>query len=346
MSFDFRLPPELIAQKPPDLRGDSRLMVVDRASKEIYLADFSDLETYLPPNSVLVLNEAKVTPARLLGHRQSGGRAEVLLLSPPAPGSEPGVYVLKALVKPGHTIKPGRVLIFTKDLSVLKAEVLAVEPDGQRLLRFNFTEPPEEVLDALGHMPLPPYIKRPDGPSDKERYQTVFAKRAGAVAAPTAGLHFSAEHLRKIEAAGHTLARVFLRVGAGTFAPLTERELISGRLHPEEYEICPKARESIFAAQKKGRRVVAVGTTAARTLEWGARSGELKAEAGQTDLFIRPGYRFKIVDSLLTNFHLPGTSLLLLVTALAGEELIHKAYNKAINERFKFYSYGDAMLIL
>jgi S-adenosylmethionine:tRNA ribosyltransferase-isomerase len=344
--MDFYLPPELIAQEPSKERGDSRLMVVYRSTGQIIITKFDNLGQYLPPKTVLVLNEAKVTPARLLGTRRNGGRAEALILSLPSPGSGPGVYDLEALVKPGKHIQPGQVLTFGDEGMELEAQVLSVAPNGQRLLRFEFPKPPLEVLDALGHVPLPPYIKRPDRPSDRDRYQTVYAQKPGAVAAPTAGLHFTEEHLEKLEQNGTRIVRVFLKVGAGTFAPLTEKELNSGTLQTEEYEISPQSVDIIFKARENGQNITAVGTTSARTLEWAAKDGHLKAGSGKTNLFIRPGYQFKVVDSLITNFHLPGTSLLLLVAAMAGEELIKKVYAKAVEIRFRFYSYGDSMIII
>jgi S-adenosylmethionine:tRNA ribosyltransferase-isomerase len=344
--IDFYLPQELIAQEPPKERGDSRLMVVYRSTGRIVITKFADLGQYLPPKTVLVLNEAKVTPARLLGTRENGGRAEALILSLPSPGSGPGVYDLKALVKPGKRLLPGQIVIFKNQEMELKAQILSVTPNSQRLIRFDFPKPPLEVLDSLGHVPLPPYIKRPDQTSDRDRYQTVYAQKPGAVAAPTAGLHFTAEHLKKLEEGGTRIVRIFLKVGAGTFAPLTEKEYSSGTIQTEEYEITQQSIEIILKARENGQNITAVGTTSARTLEWVSKDGQLRAGSGQTNLFIRPGYQFQIVDTLITNFHLPGTSLLLLVMALAGEELIKKAYNKAIESKFRFYSYGDAMLIL
>jgi S-adenosylmethionine:tRNA ribosyltransferase-isomerase len=344
--IDFHLPPELIAQEPPTERGDSRLLVLYRSTGRIVMAKFAELAKFLPLNSVLVLNEAKVTPARLLGTRPKGGKAEALILSLPKPGARPGVYELEALVKPGKHIQIGQTLTFKNNNFALEGLVLSVAPNGRRLIRFDFPQPPLEVLESLGRVPLPPYIKRPDRLDDRERYQTVYAQKPGAVAAPTAGLHFTQEHLADLEKAGFQIVKLFLKVGAGTFAPLTEKELESGTLQAEEYEISPKSVEAIAKAKTNGQIIAAVGTTSARTLEWAAINSLLTAGSGQTNLFIRPGHEFKIVDALITNFHLPGTSLLLLVSALAGEELIKKAYAQAIEARFRFYSYGDAMLIL
>ncbi|MDR0547938.1 MAG: tRNA preQ1(34) S-adenosylmethionine ribosyltransferase-isomerase QueA [Deltaproteobacteria bacterium] len=345
--MDFYLPPELIAQEPPQERGDSRLLVFYRSTGRIVLTKFAELGQYLPPDSVLVLNEAKVTPARLLGSRRNGGQAEALILSLPTPGAGAGVYDLEALVKPGKHIQPGQILTFSNEEFNLTGEVIAVRPNGQRLIRFNFPKPPLEALESLGHVPLPPYIKRPDRASDRERYQTVYAQKPGAVAAPTAGLHFTKELLADLEKKGARLVKIFLKVGAGTFAPLTDENIKSGTLQAEEYEISQETIEVIAAAKAKGENVAAVGSTSVKTLEWAALGeGGLKAGSGQTSLFIRPGFQFKVVDSLITNFHLPGTSLLLLVAALTGEELLKKAYARAIEEEFRFYSYGDAMLIL
>jgi S-adenosylmethionine:tRNA ribosyltransferase-isomerase len=321
-------------------------MVVHRSTGQIALAQFAELGQHLPKGSLLVLNEAKVTPARLLGTRKGGGKAEALILAPPRPGSGAGPYALKALAKPGRRLGPGQKLTFANDEFVLEAEVLAVDPDGERLIQFDFPGPPLEVLESLGHVPLPPYIKRPDRPADRDRYQTVYACKPGAVAAPTAGLHFTKAHLAKLEGQGFRLVRVFLKVGAGTFAPLTDRNLKSGTLQEEDYEASPAAIAAIAQAKANGQSVTAVGTTSARALEWIFMGGRPTAGTGRTNLFIRPGHQFKVLDSLITNFHLPGTSLLLLVAALAGPELIKKAYALAIEARFKFYSYGDAMLIL
>jgi S-adenosylmethionine:tRNA ribosyltransferase-isomerase len=347
MDLDFQLPPELIAQKPPKERGGSRLMILDRFSSIIRIAEFSDLGQFLPPDSALVLNEAKVTPARLIGRRPNEGLAEALILNPPLPGAGPGIYDLWAMVKPGRHVLVGQTLNFAADKLSLTANVIDIDPDsGHRLLRFCFDDPPAAVLEVLGHIPLPPYIKRPDEPEDQDRYQTVYARCYGAIAAPTAGLHFTAGHLASLEREGHKLIKIFLKVGPGTFAPLTEKELNNGQLQSEDYEISLKSAEAVREAKNSGRKIVAVGTTSVRTLEWSARGGEIEAGSGQTNLFIRPGHEFKSVDSLLTNFHLPGTSLLLLVLAFSGGALIKEAYERAIEEKFRFYSYGDSMLIL
>jgi S-adenosylmethionine:tRNA ribosyltransferase-isomerase len=342
----FWLPPGMIAQEPPKERGDSRLMVLSRSGERIALARFADLGRFMPKGSLLVLNEAKVTPARLLGTGQGGGKAEALILAPPGPGSGPGLYALKALVKPARRFSPGKRLFFANEEFVLEGEVLAAGQGGERLLQLDFPGPPLEVLESLGHVPLPPYIKRPDRPADRDRYQTVYAAKPGAVAAPTAGLHFTQAHLAKLEGEGVRLAKIFLKVGAGTFAPLTERDMESGTLKEEDYEASHEAIEAVAQAKANGQSVIAVGTTSARALEWIFKDGRPTAGAGRTNLFIRPGHKFRAVDSLITNFHLPGTSLLLLVAALAGQELIKKAYALAIDEGFRFYSYGDAMLIL
>jgi S-adenosylmethionine:tRNA ribosyltransferase-isomerase len=294
----------------------------------------------------LVLNEAKVTPVRLLGSRRNGGRAEVLIVSPPAPGAPSGVYELEAFVKPGKYIQPDQILTFKNKEFALVSQVLSITPNGRRIIRFAFPQSPITVLESLGHLPLPPYIKRLDTTEDRTRYQTVYAKRPGAIAAPTAGLHFTQEHLAALESSGVTLAKIFLKVGAGTFAPLTEKELTSGTLEPEEYELSSRTVELITKAHEVGQKVVAVGSTSMKTLEWAALNGHLKPGSGYANLFIRPGHQFKVVDSLITNFHLPGTSLLLLVAALAGEDLIRRAYYRAVEAGFRFYSYGDAMLIL
>lgn len=345
--FTFDLPRELIAQEPPEKRGGSRLMVLSRDTGEMELASFQRLADYLPPGALLAFNDAKVTPARLYGHKRGRtGALEILILNPPAESVREGVYELWCLGSPGKRLKVGADLVFEGGGHELDARVTDINSAGHRLLRFLFRAPPGEVLEALGHLPLPPYIKRPAGREDRLRYQTVYAARAGAVAAPTAGLHFTREHLDSLRDLGHGEVSVHLRVGAGTFLPLSERDLERGALHEEYVEVCREAADGINAARAAGTKVTAVGTTTLRALEWAALSGRVEPKYGMTDIFIRPGFRFRAADALLTNFHLPGSSLIMLASAFAGVDNIRNAYETAVRERFRFYSYGDAMLIV
>jgi S-adenosylmethionine:tRNA ribosyltransferase-isomerase len=368
MTFDlddyfYNLPPELIAQEPPGERGTSRLMVLRRDGLVLATTVFTDIGRFLPPKSLIVLNNAKVTPARLLGHRENhDGQVELLILNPPLPPAgqpaglpDPGrseqITLAQSidcwcLGKPGRSLKPGTKLIFSDGRLELKAEVIEAESgSGRRLVRFLFPGPPLSVLESLGHMPLPPYIKRPDRSYDFDRYQTVYAQNPGSVAAPTAGLHFTREHLERIKLE-HRIVEISLRVGAGTFAPLTKEALSRGRLHEEYVEVGEATVEAIREARGQKRKIVALGTTTARALEWAAEFGPIESRQGFCSLFIRPGYHFKVVETLITNFHLPSSSLLLLVAAFMSQSTLMKAYNQAIEEKFRFYSYGDAMLIL
>ena len=345
----FDLPPELVAQEPPAERGRSRLMVLDRQAPGPVARMFDELPDLLPEGALLVFNNVRVSQARLLGRRTAAcGRVEAFILEPPPLEAPAGVYDLWCLVHPGRRLKPGAELVFDHPRSpeTLAAEVLEIHPDGRRLIRFHFQKSPEEVLDQIGHVPLPFYIRRPDAPDDRERYQTVYSQRPGAVAAPTAGLHFSAMMLDRLKGKGFPTAEVTLKVSAGTFAPLSREQLDSGRLHREHISVPRATVDLIAAAKAEGRPVVAVGTTTVRSLEWAAAEGRLTAREGWGDLFIRPGYGFRVIDGLLTNFHLPGSSLLMLVAALAGRERVLAAYEQAVREKFRFYSYGDAMLIL
>ena len=343
--YEYELPQELIAQVPAPDRASSRLMVANRADGSLRLATFRDVGRFLPHKALIVLNEAKVTPARLLGRKKtSPGRVELLVLEPPL-SPEAGTFDCPCLGKPGRSLKPGTELVFGDGQRELPALVLAAEGDSpRRLVRFFFPRRPLAVLEDLGRVPLPPYIKRPARDDDVERYQTVYASSPGAIAAPTAGLHFTPELLAQIQA-DHEIVRVNLRVGAGTFAPLTDKQLKSGRLHEEFVEVGEGAAQAIREAQGRGDAILAVGTTTARALEWAAESGQVVPRRGPCHLFIRPGYRFKTVQALITNFHLPGSSLTLLVGAFMGHPAFKKAYELAIAERFRFYSYGDAMLI-
>jgi len=345
----FDLPPELVAQAPPVQRGQSRLMRLNRPGGQTSNHLFADLPSLLPPGALLVFNQVRVSQARLLGRKPaSGGRVEAFILEPPPMGSGPGDYDLWCLVQPGRRVRAGTELCFEHPQSneVLRATGLGFHPDGRRHIRFHFEDDPENVLNRLGHVPLPFYIKRPDRPEDRERYQTVYGRTPGAVAAPTAGLHFTEELLLELDRLGFERAEVTLKVSAGTFASLTREQLTSGRLHSEHISVPETTAAAVQRARSEGRPVVAVGTTTVRSLEWAASDGKLSPQEGWGDLFIRPGYGFRVVDGLITNFHLPGSSLLMLVAALAGREQIMAAYRRAVASAYRFYSYGDAMLIL
>jgi S-adenosylmethionine:tRNA ribosyltransferase-isomerase len=332
--FDYQLPEELIAQHPAPRRAASRLLRLDARSGALEDLRFDDLPGLVGPNDVLVANDTRVIKARLAGHKASGGKVE-LLVERLLGGDE-----ALALIRASHPPKPGSLIRVGEDVTL---EVLGREDDLYRL-RFSGAAP-EAVLERHGALPLPPYIRHPAGVEDLERYQTVFAERLGAVAAPTAGLHFDRATLERIAARGARLARVTLHVGAGTFQPLRSEEVEAHRMHAERYEVPRDTVEAIEAAHAAGGRVLAVGTTSLRALESAARDGALRARSGETDLFIYPGFRFRVVDRLLTNFHLPRSSLLMLVAAFAGLDNIRRAYAHAIAERYRFFSYGDAMLI-
>jgi len=347
--YHFDLPLDQVAQEPPAERGTSRLMELDRRREEPTDHRFSDLPELLPPGALLVFNQVRVSQARLLGRKVgSGGQVEAFILEPPPPGSGPGDYDLWCLVHPARRVRAGTEIIFEHPGSpeVLKATGLGFHPDGRRHLRFHFEDDPEKILDRLGHVPLPFYIKRPDRAEDRERYQTVYGRTPGAVAAPTAGLHFTRDLLAELDRRGLERAEVTLKVSAGTFASLTREQLDSGRLHREHISVPEATAVAVERAKAEGRPVVAVGTTTVRSLEWASAGGRLEPQEGWGDLFIRPGYQFRVVDGLITNFHLPGSSLLMLVAALAGRERILAAYRRAVAEGYRFYSYGDAMLIL
>jgi len=334
--FDYELPPSSIAQEPAP-RGDSRLLVLDRTGPERH-ARVRDLPRSLCAGDLLVLNDTRVIPARLFGRRSAGGgQIELLLIEKIDRGDE---RTWDALAKPGRRAQPGTTIDFATGLTAVVTEK---DPDGRHRLRFS--EPVEGHLDRLGHIPLPPYIHRPDTPEDRERYQTVYADKPGAVAAPTAGLHFSAGLLGEIAAAGVAIARVTLHVGIGTFKPVAVEALEDHRMDRERYEVSEEAAEAVRRTRGSGGRVVAVGTTVVRTLESAALagSGEVRPGSAATNLFITPGFRFQAVDALLTNFHLPRSTLLMLVSAFAGRERVLAAYAEAVREGYRFYSYGDAM---
>jgi S-adenosylmethionine:tRNA ribosyltransferase-isomerase len=332
--FDYELPPEAIAQEAAP-RGESRLLALDREGAERH-GTIRDLPRLLAPGDLLVLNDTRVFPARLFGRRQGGGSAvEVLLLE------KTGDREWEALTRPGRKTRPGARLEFDGGLA---AEVVGTDDDGRRRLRF--TEPVEGHLDRLGHVPLPPYIQRQDTPADRERYQTVYARHAGSVAAPTAGLHFDDALLTAVRERGVAIATVTLHVGIGTFRPVKAEETAEHRMDRERYTIPADTAAAILEARQRGGRVVAVGTTVVRTLEGrAAEAGEVTAGAGATELFITPGFRFQAVDALLTNFHLPRSTLLMLVSAFAGRERVLAAYREALGLGYRFFSYGDAMFV-
>ena len=335
--FYFDLPQELIAQDPLEDRSSSRLLVLDKHTGEISHHVFKDIVDYLKPGDCLVLNNTKVIPARLLGEREgTGAHVEVLLLK----RKEADVW--ETLVKPGKKCKPGTRLSFGDGL--LEAEVLETVEEGNRLIRFEYEGIWEEVLDRLGEMPLPPYITHKL--QDRNRYQTVYAKYEGSAAAPTAGLHFTRELLEQIEAKGVTIAYVTLHVGLGTFRPVKEENVLEHHMHSEYYQVPEVEAEKINAAKRNGGRIVCVGTTSCRTVESAAdEQGIVHAGSGNTEIFIYPGYRFKVLDALITNFHLPESTLVMLVSALAGREHVLNAYEEAIRQKYRFFSFGDAMFI-
>ncbi|WP_283114843.1 tRNA preQ1(34) S-adenosylmethionine ribosyltransferase-isomerase QueA [Intestinimonas timonensis] len=335
--FYYDLPQELIAQTPLDRRDGSRLMVLDKNTGAVKHMHFYDLPSLLRPGDCLVLNDSRVLPARLLGHREpGGGAAEVLLLN------DKGDKTWECLVRPGKKMKPGTKLSFGDGL--LTAEVTETLEGGNRLVRFHYDGIFLELLEQLGKMPLPPYIKAEL--QDPERYQTVYSREVGSAAAPTAGLHFTKELLEQIQAMGVSLAYVTLHVGLGTFRPVKEEEITDHEMHSEYCMISKETAETINETRRKGGRVICVGTTSCRTIEsWAAEDGTLKESAGWTNIYIYPGYRFKVLDALITNFHLPESTLVMLVSALAGREHILAAYEEAVREKYRFFSFGDAMFI-
>ena len=336
--FYFDLPEELIAQDPLEDRSSSRLLFLDKRTGETRHHVFRDIVDYLHPGDCLVLNDTKVIPARLLGEKSdTGAGVEVLLLK------RRDRDVWETLVKPGKKCRPGARLSFGGGL--LEAEVLEIVDEGNRLIRFVYTGIWEEVLDRLGEMPLPPYITH--HLADRNRYQTVYAKYEGSAAAPTAGLHFTQDLIRRIEAKGVETAYVTLHVGLGTFRPVKEDDILNHHMHSEYYQVGREAAEKINRAKAGGGRVVCVGTTSCRTVESSAdEQGIVTPGCGNTEIFIYPGYRFRVLDALITNFHLPESTLVMLVSALAGREHVLAAYEEAIREKYRFFSFGDAMLIL
>ncbi len=338
--FIYELPPELIAQDPLPDRSASRLLVMGRESGDIEHRHFTDLTSYLRKGDCLVLNDSRVIPARLYGVRQdTGGAVEVLLLR----RLEDSCW--ECLVRPGKKARPGMCLSFGDGL--LNAEVLELMEEGNRRIRFSCDGIFEEILDKLGEMPLPPYITHKLPREQRERYQTVYSRVEGSAAAPTAGLHFTEELLDRIRAMGVETVFVTLHVGLGTFRPVKAEVVTDHHMHTEYCEIPEEAAQRINACRAAGGRVICVGTTSVRTLESMAEEdGQLKAGSRDTDIFIYPGYHFRIVDGLITNFHLPGSTLLMLVSAFAGREHVLKAYEEAVKERYRFFSFGDAMLLI
>ena len=335
--FYYDLPEELIAQDPLANRSDSRLMVLDKEHGAVSHHVFREIVDYLNPGDCLVINDTKVIPARLIGEREgTGAKIEVLLLKRKTGD------VWETLVKPGRKAKPGTRIQFGGGLLV--GEVMDIVDEGNRLIRFEFEGIFEEILDQLGQMPLPPYITHQL--KDKDRYNTVYATHSGSAAAPTAGLHFTPELLKIIEEKGIDIARVTLHVGLGTFRPVKVDDVENHHMHSEFYMIDEEAAEKINRAKENGKRVICVGTTSCRTIESAAdENGRLKPCSGWTEIFIYPGYQFKILDCLITNFHLPESTLIMLVSALAGKENVLAAYEEAVKERYRFFSFGDAMFI-
>ena len=336
--FYYDLPEELIAQEPLEDRSGSRLMLLDKHSGEIKHHRFSEISGFLQPKDCLVINNTKVIPARLYGNRaDTNARIELLLLK----RKEENIW--ETLVKPGKKARIGTKLIFGD--GILTGEIIDIVEEGNRLIRFSYDGIFEEILDKLGQMPLPPYITHQL--KDKNRYQTVYAKYDGSAAAPTAGLHFTPELLDGIKNMGVNIAEVTLHVGLGTFRPVKEKDVLKHHMHSEFFQIDEKAADLINDTKKRGGRIISVGTTSTRTLEAAADAdGLLKAKSGWTEIFIYPGYQFKVIDGLITNFHLPESTLLMLVSALAGREQVLHAYEEAIRSRYRFFSFGDAMMIL
>lgn len=347
--FFFDLPEELIAQDPLEDRSSSRLLVLDKKTGATKHEHFYNITEHLRAGDCLVINDTKVIPARLLGTRIVD-EAVAPGFTPGAPGAQIELLLLKrkekdvweTLVRPGKKAKPGTKIEFGNGL--LKAEILDIVEEGNRLVRFTYEGIWEEILDQLGQMPLPPYITH--ALKDKNRYQTVYAKYEGSAAAPTAGLHFTPELLKKIEEMGVTIAHVTLHVGLGTFRPVKEDDILAHHMHSESYRVLPEEAEKINRTHREGGRVICVGTTSCRTVESAAdEDGIVQPGEGDTEIFIYPGYRFKVLDCLITNFHLPESTLVMLVSALAGRENVLAAYEEAVKERYRFFSFGDAMFV-
>lgn len=335
--FDYYLPEDLIAQVPIQKRDESRLMVLDRENKTITHKVFKNIIDYLEPGDCLVRNNTKVIPARLYGKKDTGANVEFVLLN----RLEGDIW--ESIVRPGNKLKPGTKVIFGEGL--LEAEILDIMEGGTRKVKFKYEGIFNEILDKIGLMPLPPYIH--ESLEEKDRYQTVYAKYEGSAAAPTAGLHFTSELLKQIEQKGIKIANVTLHVGIGTFRPVKEENIEEHKMHTEHFYIKPEDAAKINETKKDGKKVIAVGTTSCRVLETIANpeTGLVEAQESDTGIYIYPGYKFKCVDSLITNFHLPKSTLLMLVSALASREFILEAYNEAVKEKYRFFSFGDAMFI-
>lgn len=334
--FNYELPEELIAQVPLEKRDESRLMVLNRKNKTIEHKTFKDIIDFLEPGDCLVRNNTKVIPARIYGKKETGANVEFLLLN----NIEGDIW--ESIVRPGNKLHIGTKVIFGEGL--LQAEILDIMPGGTRKVKFHYKGIFNEILDQIGLMPLPPYIH--EELKEKDRYQTVYAKYNGSAAAPTAGLHFTPELLKQIEEKGINIANVTLHVGIGTFRPVKEEKVEEHEMHSEHYYIKKEDAEKINKAKKEGHRVIAVGTTSCRVLETVAsEDGNVKQQEGDTQIFIYPGYKFKCIDALITNFHLPQSTLLMLVSALAEKDYIMRAYTEAVKQKYRFFSFGDAMFI-
>ncbi len=337
--FDYKLPEQLIAQAPVQRRDTSRLMIIDRDTGTIRHTQFSQIGDFLPKESLLVLNNSRVIPARLIGRKLlTGGKVEFLLVR------QKGKHTWEVLAKPGKSVAQGtRVEFGSGDLM---AHVLAQEKSGTRIVRFEHSGEFHKILTKIGKVPLPPYIKRPAKPADENRYQCVYATKPGAIAAPTAGLHFTQPLMKKLTQQGFNFVTLTLHVGLGTFQPIKTRNVERHKMHAEHLERSQAAADTINTAKRERRKIITVGTTSVRALETGTSGEGVTPYTGDTDIFIYPGYQFNVVDGLITNFHLPKSTLVMLVSAFAGRELILTAYNEAIKRKYRFYSYGDAMLIL
>ena len=344
--FDFHLPDELIAQDPPAQRGASRLLALDRASGHVTHHQFADLPSLLRPGDLLVVNDTRVFPARLIGQRLPGGGAAECFLVRPTGNEDEWV----ALVHPGQRHREGARMLFTAGDHRLNAEVVGMHFNGRRTVRLwtDDDSSVREAIDAIGHIPLPPYIKRSDEPKDRDRYQTVFARERGSIAAPTAGLHFTPALLEALTERGVQRAAVTLHVGYGTFQPIRVERVEDHQMEAEHYEVSSETAAALTAARREQRRIVTVGTTSTRTIESLTidPDGAVRPGSGETALFIHPGHRFQLVSGMVTNFHLPRSSLIMLVSALAGREQVLAAYEAAVKERYRFYSYGDAMVVV
>jgi len=344
-AYSYHLPPENIAQRPADRRDRSRLLVLDAGDGRISHRGFADIAGYIRDEDMLVVNDTRVFPARLLGRKESGGRAEVFLLGYPMPTEEKGTAEVEALIRSSKRPKPGSRIVIGDELACTVLELL---DGGKARLLLRFDGDLDTILGSLGQVPLPPYISREDGttPEDVLRYQTVYANRPGAVAAPTAGLHFTEELLAQLTARGVQLGAITLHVGYGTFAPVRAEKILEHRIHEEYVEVPEETVTRIETVRQRGGRIWAVGTTTVRALEFAAREGSLRPVSGWCDLYIYPGFSFRVVDNLITNFHLPGSSLMFLVAALCGRETLLRCYREAIREGYRFYSYGDAMAVI